>query len=715
MLVRIIDFIVFLGHLVLYPFASFKSRSASTSKKIKVKLNLQKIKYPKRKWKIGFPKMKIDLEVSRGLMHFLLGIFTALVFIVLPIQVYGWYRDLPSPGLLAEVTNKSTKILDRNGKLLYEIYIDRNYDPVDLSQIPDHMIKATLAIEDDKFYSHLGLRFQSTVRAAWNTLGGGEVQGGSTITQQLVKNVLLSPERTISRKVREAVLAVMVEMRYTKDEILEMYLNNIPYGGTAWGVQSASQKFFGKSVADLNLAEASFLAGLPSAPTSFSPFNGGNERAKARQKLVLDRMVELGFTLREEADAAYAAELIFNPQEVYVRAPHFVSFVRSELEKEYGPRMVNSGGLTVTTTLDLDLQERVQEIVTKGVADNAWLSISNGAAVVLDSQSGEILAYVGSVDYFSDTIDGKFDVVTAFRQPGSSIKPVTYSLAFQNGFTPATIIEDEKVTFTIPGQPSYTPVNYDGKYHGKVTVRQALANSYNIPAVKVAARLGADKIVEFGKQLGLTGWESGDGSYGISVTLGGKEVRLLDLANVYATLSRGGVLKQASPFLSISDAKGHETLNGARVANRVMPETVSYLVTNILADSNARTPAFGTNSWLNVAGHTVAVKTGTTDQKRDNWTFGYTPSYAVGVWVGNNDNTPLNPNLASGLSGAAPIWHQIMTAVLADVQPEKFPVPSTVFVKTDEDCDNKSEIFIKGTAPERLCDPDDKDKEGGDN
>jgi penicillin-binding protein 1C len=551
------------------------------------------------------------------------------------------------------------------------------------------------------------------LRAAKTTLLQGKLQGGSTITQQLVKNVLLSPERTISRKTKEIIISLMVESTYEKDEILSLYLNNIPYGGTSWGIQAAAQKFFGKDVGELDLAEATFLAGLPSAPSTFSPFSGGIKASKERQKQVLDRMIELGFITKIDANKALVEELVFAPQTEYIRAPHFVNYVRNELENMYGKRLVNLGGLTVTTTLDLDLQDNVQETVTTEVRNNSYLNFSNGAAVVLDSKNAEILAYVGSIDFFSEEIDGEVDIVTASRQPGSSIKPVTYVTAFENGYTPASIIEDEKVTFNFPGTSSYTPRNYDGKFHGKVTLRQALANSYNIPAVKLANSLGPDKIVQMGKDLGLTGWEI-DGSYGISITLGGKEVRLLDLTNAFATFSRLGVYKETDPLLSIKDAKGYDIYYKESDDKQVISAGAAFLITHILSDNGARTPAFGSFSSLVVPGHRVAVKTGTTDAKRDNWTIGYTPSFAVGTWVGNNDNTPMHPTLSSGLSGASPIWNRLMRTLLEGYEPEPFEVPHNVFVKTDSECDNKSEIFIKGTAPAHLCDLSDKDDDKDD-
>lgn len=637
-------------------------------------------------------------------LHFIYGIVFAVVFMLMPYKVYTWYRELPQPTLLKMISdyNRSTRILDRKGRLLYEIYVDKKYEPVSLDRIPAYAIEATLAIEDHTFYSHVGFSFLSMLRALKANITGGDLQGASTITQQLIKNVLLTPERTVSRKLKELVLSVMVEKKYTKNQILEMYLNNIPYGGTAWGIQSASKKFFGKDVSDLDLAESAFLAGLPSSPSIYSPFAGDDLLSKSRQKTVLQRMVDLGYISQEKADEAYQEELYIVPQEEYIKAPHFVAFVREELNRKYGRRLVDFGGLTVTTTLDLDLQEKAENIVSQEISSDAYLNISNGASIALDSRTGGILAYVGSVDYFKDKW-GAFDIVTASRQPGSTVKVVTYSLALSKNYTASSILNDSAITYQLWAGQKYTPVNYDGVFHGNVTLRQALANSYNIPAVKVVKDIGPDNMVDLGNKMGLKDWKV-DGSYGLSVTLGGKETSLLNLTNVFATLSRGGFFKEVSPFESVLDVNGFEIYSSGNVeGERVLSKEVSYIITSILSDYYARIPSFGTNNFLSIPGRTVAVKTGTTDSKRDNYTVGYTPSFVVGVWVGNNDNSPMNPNLASGLSGAAPIWNKIMSTLLDNKDVEKFEVPTNIVVKTDKECGNVTEIFVKGTVPVRLC------------
>ena len=646
--------------------------------------------------------LKVLNNLFKKIHLFFLGILLTILFMFVPYVVYSWFKELPSPDMLTiDQKYGATQILDRNGVLLYEIYADEKYEPVKLERIPENAVNATIAVEDSLFYIHGGLRPDSIIRAFRKTLFDGDTQGGSTITQQLVKNVLLSPERTFSRKIKEAVLSLMVEAKYSKEQILEMYLNNIAYGGNAWGIQSASQKYFAKNVWELDLAESAMLAGLPSSPSLYSPLND-IEVAKSRQRYVLDRMVALGYINSDEAKEASAEELNLAHPKDFIGAPHFVNYVRQTLENMYGSNFVNRGGLKVTTTLDFALQQKAEAIIFDEVQKGTRYGFSNGAAVVIDVKNAEILVYVGSSDYFAP-VWGAFDVVTSYRQPGSSIKPVTYSLALADKFTPATILKDSPVVYTSQGSAPYRPVNYDGKFHGDVTLRSALANSYNVPAVKVAKAVGPDNIVSLGKDMGLTNWKV-DGSYGLSVTLGGKEVRLLDLANVYTTLARKGAYAEPSQIISIRDGRGYEIFSKKAVyPKQIISEEVSYLMWHILSDNQARLPAFGIRNFLTVPGKQIAVKTGTTDQIKDNWTFGFTPSYTVGVWVGNNDNKPMNKYMASGLTGAAPIWNRIMSEVLSGKDNEVFEMPPGVFIKKDEGCD-RTEVFIKGSnVPKSLC------------
>lgn len=642
-----------------------------------------------------------------------LGFVFCLISVFIPYTFYSWYKELPSPEALSKtVPPLPTQILDAKGRLLYEIYQDKKAEPVKLTQVPDHFINALIAVEDSQFYKHPGVDLKGTIRAAYQSLAKDNLQGGSTITQQLVKNVLLTPERTLSRKMKEAVLSVLAERIYTKDQILEMYINNVPFGGVAIGAQAASEKYFGKDISELDIAESAMLAGLPGAPTSYSPILD-LEASKKRQLYVLQRMVEQGYISQEQLDAEYNKTLYFYDQSIYIRAPHFVAYVIDQMKEKYGERLLNKGGLKIYTSLDLDLQDHVDQILEEEISKNGKrLYISNGAALVIDVENSSILAYQGSVDYFKDSW-GSFDVVRAPRQPGSSIKPVTYSLALANGFTAASVISDSPVKYSTKGSPSYSPVNYDGRFHGNVSLRQALANSYNIPAVKLAAALGPDKVLDQGRKLGLDSWNAKD-SYGLSITLGGEEVSLLELTNVYATFARGGVKKELNSIVRIEQYDGQSLYTiKPTPGDEVLSPEVAYILSHILSDNNARLPAFGTNNYLNVPGYTVAVKTGTTDNKRDNWTLGYTPSFVVGVWVGNNNNTVMNQTLASGLSGAAPIWNKITNHILKNTAYYKkdFLMPDGIYVMVDKNCNGKSEVFIKDQKrPVSLCPINDSDK-----
>jgi len=629
---------------------------------------------------------------------FLLGIIITFFLIFLPFVAYQWLSTLPHPRLLSRRDlDVSTKIFDRNGALLYEIYGEQNRNPIPLEDIPNIVRQATIAIEDREFYSHNGVSYRGIIRAMTEIFFHKQMQGGSTITQQLIKSALLSPEVTITRKIKEAVLAFWAERMYSKNEILEMYLNQVPYGGTAWGIESASQTFFGKNLKELTLAEAALLAGLPAAPTDFSPFGSHPEKAFYRQAEVLRRMTEDGYITKEEATKAYAETVHFVSPRVSIRAPHFVMYVKDLLEKRYGPRLVTHGGLRVTTSLDISMQEKLQTIVTQQLFTLSRLNVGNGAAVVTNPKNGEILAMIGSKDYFSTEMQGNVNVTTALRQPGSSIKVLTYALALESGFTAASIIDDSPVVYTVPNNPPYAPVNYDGKFHGPTPFRYALANSYNIPAVKLAAKLGIPALIDKGRDMGINTWND-ESRYGLSLTLGGGEVTMLDMTEVFGTLANNGKRVDVKPILEVTDYTGkvYEKNSSVRETQALKPET-AWIMGNILSDNAARTNAFGPNSSLVIPGKTVSVKTGTTNDKRDNWTIGYTPSYVAAVWVGNNDNSPMNPYLTSGITGAAPIWHDIMVEILKDkedeipTRPEKIISLPCYF--------GRPEFFISGTEP----------------
>jgi len=648
------------------------------------------------------PVISEDRSFKVGLLVIFLFIFAS------------WYftKDLPSPKQLEyRQVPQTTKILDRNGKLLYDIYLDQNRTVVPLSEIPANLKYATIAIEDKDFYKHKGFDIYGIARAFGQTVFAGNIQGGSTITQQLVKSVFLSPERTLTRKVKELYLALRVEMAFSKDKILEMYLNQVPYGGTAFGVEAASEQYFGKPVQELDLAQSALLAGLPVAPTYYSPYGQNPQRAKDRQLLVLKRMVDERYISQAQADEAAGEDLQFKPSATNIKAPHFVMFVREYLAQKYGDSVVSRGGLKVTTTLDLDLQEKAQEIVKSNIDKLEYLRVTNGAALVTKPSTGEILAMVGSKDYFDTSIDGAVNLTTALRQPGSSIKPINYATALERKLiTPATIIMDIPTTFSGGPQP-YKPVNYDGKYRGAVTVRNALGNSFNIPAVKVLALIGVPAMITQAEAMGITTFTD-PSRYGLSLTLGGGEVKMVDMATAFGVFANQGKRVDIGPILKVEDAQGRILEQFTpRAGTRVLSSQTSFLISSILSDNSARLLEFGSASGLVIPGKTVAVKTGTTDDKRDNWTIGYTPSYLVAVWVGNNDNTPMNQYLASGITGAAPIWNQIMTYILKDKINESFNVPSGVVginicgttggAKNDSCPNNRFEYFISGTEPKQ--------------
>jgi len=685
-------------------------------KKRKKQIELAKIIHPKKQQPtITFPQIRFPtfptfkFHRKRGpkpkiskfeqAKSFVAGILATILLFYFPISTYHWLKALPDPHLLSrrdlEVT---TKIFDRNGALLYEMYADQNRTPIPLADIPQSVKDATIAIEDRDFYHHQAISLKGIARALEEIVLKNQVQGGSTITQQLIKSALLSPEITITRKIKEVVLAFWAERLYTKDQILEMYLNQVPYGGTSWGVEAASQTYFGKSVKDLTLGEAALLAGLPAAPTEYSPFGDHPDKTIERQHEVLQSMVETRAITKDEEEKALTTPITFTTPKTAIRAPHFVMFVKNLLEDRYGERLVEQGGLRITTSLDISIQDKVQEIVKNSVNGLANLRVGNGAAMVTNPKTGEILAMVGSKDYFDIPDQGNVNVTTALRQPGSSIKVVNYAAALESGFfTAASIIDDAPIAFTSAGSPTYAPVNYDGKFHGPTPLRYALGNSYNIPAVKILAKIGVGTMIEKGRLMGITTWQDSS-QYGLSLTLGGGDVTMYDMTKVFGTLANGGKRVDLLPILEVTDYTGHVYENNKPSApvDAVKPE-VAWILSNILSDNNARTSAFGPNSSLVIPGKTVSVKTGTTDSKRDNWTIGYTPSILTAVWVGNNNNAPMDPLLTSGITGAAPIWHDIMTELLKNRPDEVAPQPFDVL---SIPCYfGRPEYFIIGTQP----------------
>lgn len=622
----------------------------------------------------------------------------------------------------------STKLLDRNGNLIYEIYAETRRSPVELDSLPEYIKNATIAIEDKDFYKHQGFSFSGIARAAYKIVTRGKIEGGSTLTQQLVKNALLSPERTIRRKVREFFLTVVVEGIYSKNQILEMYLNQIPYGSTAYGIESASELYFGKPAKELNLAEATLIAGLPQSPTRYSPFGAHPELAKERQKEVLKQMVQNEFISQEEADKTLEVELNYAEIKAPV-APHFALWVKDQLVEKYGEKMVEQGGLRVTTTLDLELQTYAQEQVATEVGKLKKQKVGNGAALITHPSTGEILAMVGSKDYFAKDEDGKVNIILRERQPGSSIKPINYAMAIKDKkITLATTFADTPTCFAVTGQSLYCPKNYDGTFHGLVQTRFALGNSFNVPAVKILALNGIPDFVEFARSLGLTTYTDPD-KYGLSLTLGGGEVRPYDMAEAFGVFANDGVKQPLIAVTKIEDWKG-KVLEEVKISDKklsgekVLDLGTTFLVSHMLHDNNARSQAFGTSSFLNVKGHPeVSVKTGTTNDRKDNWTIGYTKQIVAVVWVGNNDNTPMS-GAVSGVSGASPIWNKVIKYALDKsekgnydkeddghswpLQPEEV-VGASVCADTggaipsgdpnNPGCASRFEYFLKGTVP----------------
>lgn len=642
------------------------------------------------------------------------GLIAGVVIVPL---LFLWYsRDLPTPGKLVSSKYKdATRIYDRKGQLLYSVYQDENRTYVKLDQINKYAREGTIAIEDKDFYKNSGFSPIGYIRSFVNFLRGQRLAGASTITQQLVKNVLLTGERSLPRKIKELILAVQVDNRFSKDQILEMYLNNIPYGGTAIGIEAASEQYFGIKAKDLDLAQSAFLAGLPQSPSLYSPFTG-NKYYIDRTEAVLERMKDDKYITKKQADDALKkiSKYTFSQRETNLKAPHFVMYVKELLAKQFGESAVEGGGLQVTTTLDYDLQKGAEKIVKDEIDSLKKYKVSNGAAMIEDPKNGEILAMVGSKDYFSTDIDGNFNVVTqAKRQPGSSMKPFVYAKAMEKGFTAGTMLMDVKTDFKASNsEDSYVPVNYNGKYSGPVQARYALANSLNVPAVKMLGLAGIKDSMQLAYDMGVESWEPTDENMknvGMSLVLGGRETSMIDEMTAYSALANEGKKKDPVAILKVTSSTGRKMFEHKdREGKQVLPADIAFIISHILLDNSARAAEFGTNSYLRIAGRTVAAKTGTTDEKRDNWTFGYTPSRVVGVWVGNNDYTPMNQAIASGVTGASPIWHDLMVLTLKGTKDEQFNKPDNVIsLQIDplggglprDGQPTRAEYFVKGTEP----------------
>lgn len=604
-----------------------------------------------------------------------------------------WAISLPIPDFnnYFEDLSKAepTKIYDRTGKiLLYNMSGTVRRTQVPLDKISKYAKTGTVAIEDDTFYSHKGIKPTSILRALWvDVTSGSKQQGASTITQQVVKNTLLTKEKTITRKIKEAVLAVKMEQEMTKDQILELYLNQIPYGGNMYGIEEASNTFFKKHASDLTLAESAYLAAIPQAPTTYSPYGQHRDLLETRKNLVLDRMASLGYVSKEEAARAKKDKVVFAPVEFRgINAPHFVFFIKEYLEEKYGgAAQVEKMGLKVTTTLDFPIEQKAEEIVKKYAAENEKnFNAKNAAMVAIDPKTGQILAMVGSRDYFDVKNEGNFNVALAHRQPGSSFKPFVYAAAFNQGYTPNTVLFDLPTEFnpscapnisTTKAKECYMPVNYDAKYLGPMSLRNALAQSRNIPAVKLLYLVGVDTALDIAKKMGITSLKDKN-TYGLTLVLGGGEVSLLEMTSAYGTFANDGVRSPYTGILKVEDAKGNILEEYKESTERILPENTARQISNILSDNVARTPAYGANSPLYIPGRDLAAKTGTSNDFRDTWILGYTPNLVVGAWAGNNDNTPIAKKVAGMV--VAPMWGTFMREALANLPNESFVQPDPI-------------------------------------
>lgn len=609
-----------------------------------------------------------------------MGIIDAsLIVLLLSGATIAWsyYSLTPAASQLVQRRISQTSTLyDRTGEnVLYEMHGEENRKIVAHDEIPDNIRRATIATEDANFYKHVGVDPFSVVRALKvNIQNNGILQGGSTITQQLARNAFLTKERTLKRKFLEAIFALKIERHYSKDEILDQYLNEVPYGANAYGVETASETYFEKKAKDLTLDEAAFLAALPKAPSYYSPYNTHGKETVTRQKYIIERMAYLKLITEEEKSEALEVDTlskIKRPTQPIV-APHFVFYVLEQLEKKYGKEFVQTGGFKIYTTIDLDMQNLGEDVVAKGAAKNIQRGATNAALVAVNPKNGDILTMVGSKDFYDKSIDGEVNIATSLQQPGSSFKPFAYATAFEKGYQPETKILDAPTNFGPDGSGrNYIPRNYDGKFHGLLSMREALAQSLNIPAIKTLYLAGIDDTIEMAHRLGITTLNERN-RYGLSLVIGGGDVKLVDMASAFSVFANDGVRNPARSVLKITDRNGNVIEESKLNPERVLSDQVARKIDSILSDNKARTPIFGPKSPLILSdGRPVAAKTGTTQEFRDAWTVGFTPQIAVGVWAGNNNNRPMKAG-SDGVFVAAPIWNEFMTKVMAGQPIEKF-------------------------------------------
>jgi len=639
------------------------------------------------------------------------GIIFVFAAVTLSIFVFFYYsRQLPDPNAWQDrKIIQSTKIYDREGKnLLYEIHGEEKRTVIPFNEIPQIVKEATVAAEDAEFYSHSGINIRGIIRAIWADIKGGTLaEGGSSITQQLIKNAYLSPERTLSRKIKELILSIALERRYSKDEILNFYLNQIPYGLNSYGIEAAAQTYFNKPTKELALTEVVYLVAMPKAPSYYSPYGNHGEELKSRANHILSRMRELKYISDNDYNNALKTTVNFVGQKTGITAPHFVFFIRDYLNEKYGEDFVEKGGLKVTTTLNLDLQKIAERVVEDGTKRNEIYNAKNAALVAIDPKTGQILAMVGSKNYWATKSEpegcepGKncqfepnVNIATRLRQPGSSFKPFVYAAAINNGYTPDTVIWDIPTEFNplcswdgiaesgIDQQTCYSPQNYDGRFRGPVTLKQALANSINVPSVKVLYLAGINNSINMAENLGITTLKDRS-RYGLSLVLGAAEVKLLDIVSAFGVFSQEGVKRETIGILKVEDGNGRILEEYKDQGQKVLSEQVAREINDILSDNNARAPVFGLHSPLLLGDRPAAAKTGTSQdpndetKAKDAWVIGYTPSLVAGVWTGNNDNTPIEKG-GAGVAAAGPIWHDFMAQALKDAPIETFNKPDPI-------------------------------------
>lgn len=618
--------------------------------------------------------IKEKLFTKEGLT--LLGFF-ALGLLVIIIGSFLWLsRGLPDPNkLIDRQVAESTKIYDRSGQtVLYEIHGEEKRTLVTLDQIPDNVRNATIAIEDKNFYHHKGFSLWAIFRSAITNIFTNSKAGGSTLTQQFIKNAVFTTEKSYTRKIKELILSYRLEQKFSKDQILQMYFNEIPYGSNAYGIEAASQKYFGKDVKDITLPEAAILAAIVQSPSRYSPFGPNKDILIARQQYVLDLMAEQGMISKQEAESAKQAKLVFKDPSDNITAPHFVMHVKELLAEKYGEKTIEQGGLKIYTTLDTYKQQIAEEVVKRKALENEKkYRASNAALVSIDPKTGQVLAMVGSRDYFDKAIDGQVNVALQPRQPGSSIKPIVYATAFERGYTPNTILYDVVTNFSTSGAP-YEPHNYNGKEYGPVSMKKALAGSLNTPAVKTMYLAGIDNVEKMTAKLGYSTLKDKD-RFGLALVLGGGEVKLLEHANAFSAFAREGTLHPVSFILKVVDRNGQVLEEFKDEPTQVFDGNIAREINSVLTDNNERAYIFGAKNFLTLGNRPVAAKTGTTNNNRDAWTIGYTPSLVTGVWVGNNANTEMKAG-ADGSVVAAPIWNEYMRRVLGNDNIESFTPPT---------------------------------------